>query len=53
MEDIKERLFPGGSAQERIVNFLMFYLEDPDFIEKLYAHLDPLDYRLVVLRKVE
>ena len=51
MEDIKERLFPGGSAQERIVNFLMFYLEDPEFIEKLYSHLDPLDYGFVVLRK--
>ena len=51
MEDIKGRLFPGGGAQERIVNFLMFYLEDPDFIEKLYAHLDPLDYGFVVLRK--
>lgn len=49
--DIKERLFPGGSAQERIVNFLEFYLEDPEFIEKLISHLDPLDYDFVVLRK--
>src|SRR5690606_1756143 len=51
MEDIKKRLFPGGTAQEIVVIFLEFYLEDAEFIEKLISHLDPLDYDFVVLRK--
>ncbi len=50
MQDLKERLFPGGSPQERKSNFLTFYLEDPEFIEKLYDHLDPLDFDFIILR---
>lgn len=50
MRDLKENLFPGGSAQERKNNFLMFYLEDPQFIQKLYAHLDPLDFDFILLK---
>src|SRR5690606_15712870 len=35
MQDLKSILFPGGSPQERRENFLQFFLEDPEFIEKL------------------
>ncbi|MEX2592087.1 MAG: bacillithiol biosynthesis cysteine-adding enzyme BshC [Anditalea sp.] len=51
MQDLKEMLFPGGNPQERKNNFLMFYLEDPKFIEKLYSHLDPLNFDFIILRK--
>ena len=51
MRELKKILFPEGSPQERKLNFLSFYLEDPQFIEKLYAHLDPLDFDFIVLRK--
>ena len=51
MQDLKRTLFPGGSPQERKNNFMQFYLADPQFIEKLYAHLDPLNYDFIILRK--
>lgn len=51
MQNLKERTFPGGSPQERKQNFLHFYLEDPLFIEQLYAHLDPLDFDFIILKQ--
>jgi len=51
MQDLKKILFPGGNPQERKNNFLLFYLEDPEFIEKLYSYLDPLDFDFIILRK--
>jgi bacillithiol biosynthesis cysteine-adding enzyme BshC len=50
MKDLKERLFPGGSPQERKENFLRFYLEDDTFLEELYDHLDPFDFNFIMLR---
>ncbi len=46
---LKEKLFPGGSQQERKDNFLNFYLNDPAFIEKLFRAFDPLDLRFNVV----
>lgn len=46
---LKEKLFPGGNQQERKDNFLNFYLNDPEFIDKLYAVFDPLDLRFNVV----
>lgn len=46
---LKEKLFPGGSQQERKENFLNFYLNDPQFIEKLFVAFDPLDLRFNVI----
>lgn len=43
---LKDQLFPNGSAQERVDNFLNFYLNDEQFIEKLLNQLDALDYRM-------
>src|SRR5690606_24937781 len=51
MQNLKERTFPGESPQERKQNFLHFYLEDPLFIEQLYAHLDPLDFDFIILKQ--
>jgi len=46
---LKEKLFPGGSQQERKDNFLNFYLNDPEFIDKLFSVFDPLDLRFNVV----
>ena len=46
---LKEKLFPGGSQQERKDNFLNFYLNDPGFIDKLFTVFDPLDLRFNVI----
>jgi bacillithiol biosynthesis cysteine-adding enzyme BshC len=46
---LKEKLFPGGNQQERKENFLNFYLNDPEFITKLYGAFDPLDLRFNVI----
>jgi len=45
IERLKENLFPGGSLQERVENFLTFYLNNPDFISTLIDLFDPFDYR--------
>ncbi|MBS1680262.1 MAG: bacillithiol biosynthesis cysteine-adding enzyme BshC [Bacteroidetes bacterium] len=45
VEAVKDFLFPNGSPQERVDNFLNFYQQDHKFIEKLIQHLDPFDFR--------
>ncbi|KAB7731896.1 bacillithiol biosynthesis cysteine-adding enzyme BshC [Rudanella paleaurantiibacter] len=45
---VKQELFPGGGLQERVENFLTFYLNDKGFIEKLLGSFDPFDYRMQV-----
>jgi bacillithiol synthase len=49
LEGLLEKLFPGGSLQERTDNFLNFYLNDPQFIERLLPHLSGFDFSLKVL----
>ena len=46
---LKNKLFPNGIAQERYDNLLNFYVNDPDFIEKLFDLFDPLDYKYNVM----
>ncbi|MBS9523690.1 bacillithiol biosynthesis cysteine-adding enzyme BshC [Litoribacter alkaliphilus] len=50
MQAIKNTLFPKGVPQERYVNLLQFYLQDEQFIEKLFQHFDPLDFNYILLR---
>lgn len=45
----KEKLFPGGTPQERTLNFLNFFIEDADFIRKIGDGLSPLDLRYHIL----
>ena len=40
---------PGGSPQERVVNFMQFYLGHPDFLEELMGCFDPFDFSMLVL----
>lgn len=50
-EEIQAYLYPGGSPQERIENFMKFYLSDPDFVESLFGFFDPLDFNFIILKK--
>jgi len=49
LESVKDTLFPNGSLQERVDNFLNFYQKDPHFIEKLLNALEPFDFRFNLL----
>jgi bacillithiol biosynthesis cysteine-adding enzyme BshC len=49
IEAVKDALFPSGSLQERVDNFLNFYQQDNQFISKMMRHFDPFDYRFNVL----
>lgn len=49
IESVKEHLFPNGSLQERVDNFLNFYQSDPRFIHMLLHYLDPFDFQFNVL----
>lgn len=47
---IREKLYPEGGLQERTVNFLEFYLRNPeDYFDTLLQVFNPLDMRLKVL----
>jgi bacillithiol biosynthesis cysteine-adding enzyme BshC len=49
LENVKDTLFPGGSPQERVDNFLNFYQKDPQFISRLLKLFEPFDYRFNLL----
>jgi bacillithiol biosynthesis cysteine-adding enzyme BshC len=50
---IKNKLFPDGQPQERVDNFLNFYLNNPEFLQELMHLLDPLEYRFHILTEDE
>ncbi len=49
-EDLQDYMFPGGSPQERVENFMKFYLEDEGFILDLYDLFDPFDFDYMILK---
>lgn len=49
VSEVKDKLFPSGSLQERTDNYLNFYQADPGFIRKLLKEFDPFDFRFNVL----
>jgi bacillithiol synthase len=49
IEAVKDALFPNGSLQERTDNFLNFYQQDANFIQKLLKEFDSFDFRFNVL----
>lgn len=49
LESVKDTLFPNGSPQERVDNFLNFYQKDPQFIKKLLEVFDPFDFKFNLL----
>lgn len=46
---LKAKLFPGGGLQERSENFLNFYLNDAEFLNKLKVTFDPFNFKFYVL----
>jgi bacillithiol biosynthesis cysteine-adding enzyme BshC len=48
-QTVFEFLTPGGSPQERVVNFMQFYLDHPALLEELMVCFDPLDFSMQVL----
>ncbi len=50
IENIKAKLFPGGTLQERKENFGSFYVNYGDeFIPELMKHFKPLDFKFTIL----
>jgi len=49
LESVKDELFPKGSPQERVDNFLNYYQKDPHFIQSLLDSFDPFDFRFNLL----
>lgn len=47
--NVQEKLFPGGTAQERYDNLLSFYINDSSFISKLFAAFEPLEFKYFIL----
>jgi bacillithiol biosynthesis cysteine-adding enzyme BshC len=54
LHGLRGGLFPGGSLQERKLNFAEFYMAyGPAFIDSLLDHFDPFLSALTVLQEVE
>ncbi|GEO05709.1 putative cysteine ligase BshC [Adhaeribacter aerolatus] len=51
LNNLKEKLFPGGTLQERTDNLLTYKTNNPEFIEQLLAALDPLEHKFTVLEE--
>ena len=53
LEQLRDKLFPGGSPQERVDNYLSIALNHPGFISELLKHLDPFDTRYFIFSEDE
>lgn len=49
IDAVKDALFPNGGLQERVDNFLNFYQQDKQFVQKVLHYFDPFDYQFNVL----
>lgn len=49
LNSVLEKLFPNGGPQEREDNFLNFYLNNPEFINRLIEILDPFVLKYNIL----
>ena len=50
IRNLKDKLFPGNGLQERVDNFLPFYLKHgKDFFALLKKDLDPLEKGFIVI----
>lgn len=50
IDNLKNKLFPSGVLQERVLNIAPLYvLYGTDFINSLYLHFKPLDHKFTVL----
>ncbi|WP_242921285.1 bacillithiol biosynthesis cysteine-adding enzyme BshC [Pontibacter liquoris] len=51
LENLKDKLFPNGSLQERQDNLLTYQTNNPDFIPALVAAFDPLEFKFTILEE--
>jgi len=49
IQNLKDKLFPQGSLQERTDNFLNFAINNPEFLNNIKKMLDPFDLRFNVI----
>ncbi|MCA0365503.1 MAG: bacillithiol biosynthesis cysteine-adding enzyme BshC [Bacteroidetes bacterium] len=47
---LKEKFFPGGGLQERTENFLNYYINDPEFLDKVKTAFDPLNFEFNIIK---
>jgi uncharacterized protein YllA (UPF0747 family) len=50
LEEVKDKLFPNNSLQERTDSFLNFYQADNNFIQKILDRFDPFDFRMNIFQ---
>jgi len=53
LQNLRDRLFPGGAPQERVDNYLSIALNQPDFISILVAHLEAFNHRYYIFSEDE
>lgn len=54
LQKLKEKLFPGGTQQERFDNFIPFYLRyGTEFIRFLKEEFDPFEKKYILLKEKE
>lgn len=51
LENLKDKLFPNGSLQERQDNLLSYTTNHPDFIPALVEAFDPFDLKFTILEE--
>ncbi|MHC2990862.1 bacillithiol biosynthesis cysteine-adding enzyme BshC [Pontibacter sp. HJ8] len=51
LENLKDKLFPNGSLQERQDNLLSYQTNHPDFIPALAEAFDPFDLKFTILEE--
>ncbi|ARS37908.1 bacillithiol biosynthesis cysteine-adding enzyme BshC [Pontibacter actiniarum] len=51
LENLKDKLFPGGTLQERKDNLLTYKTNNPDFIPALIEAFDPLEFKFTILEE--
>lgn len=51
LENLKDKLFPGGTLQERKDNLLTYKTNNPDFIPALVDAFDPLEFKFTILEE--
>jgi bacillithiol biosynthesis cysteine-adding enzyme BshC len=51
LENLKDKLFPNGSLQERHDNLLTYKTNNPDFIPALVEAFDPFEFKFTILEE--
>lgn len=45
LKQLQEKVLPHGTLQERKESFLSFMINDPDFVQRIVALMDPFDFQ--------